>query len=290
MVTVFQAIILGIVQGLAEFLPISSSGHLTLARVIMGIQNVDTLMLDVLLHVGTLIAVLVVFWRDWIDMIAHPVKNKTLLMLIIATLPTVVAVLFFKDTIEGFFTGWFLGPAFLITALFLVLAEVFSHKTAKMRRSGNEVGVKSALSMGIMQVVAILPGVSRSGSTLLGGLATGLKRKTAAQFCFMMSAPAILGSVVFEGKDAYESGLFATMDVVPVICGMVAAAVVGYLAIRFMLALIQKVSLCWFALYVAIVGIVVLAVQASTTGIFPPFALPTAQVAEAAQGMLTILR
>ncbi|MDD3882828.1 MAG: undecaprenyl-diphosphate phosphatase [Eubacteriales bacterium] len=287
MVTIFQAIVLGIVQGLAEFLPISSSGHLTLARAIMGMQNVDTLMLDVLLHVGTLIAVLVVFWRDWIDMLAHPIKNKTLLMLIIATLPTVIVVLLFNDTIASFFSGWFLGPAFLITALFMVLAEVLSRRAPKTRRAGGEVGYKSAISMGIMQVVAILPGVSRSGSTLLGGLATGLKRKTAAQFCFMMSAPAILGSVVFKGKDAYESGLFATMDIVPVICGMLAAAVVGYLAIRFMLALIQKISLYWFALYVAIVGIAVLAVQLTTTGIFPPFAFPTMQ---AAQGMLMTLR
>ena len=112
--------------------------------------------------------------------------------------------------------------------------------------------------MGVMQAIALLPGVSRSGSTLTGGLLSGLDRKSAAKFAFMMSAPAIFGSLLFEGKDAIEMGYLNDLALVPTIAGVVVAAVSGYLAIRFMLRLISRVSLNWFALYVAILGLVIL--------------------------------
>lgn len=274
--SIIQAAILGLVQGLAEFLPISSSGHLILSRAIMGISDETAatgafMMLDVLLHAGTLLAVLVVFWKDWWNILKNPFKSKTLLMLIIASIPAFIVAVFFDDFVEQFFTGWFLGVSFLVTAVFLLIAEAVS---ARLKKGSDDVKPKNAIIMGIMQAIALLPGVSRSGSTLTGGLLSGLDRKAAAKFAFMMSAPAIVGSLLFEGLDALEMGYFAQLELVPTIVGMVVAAISGYLAIRFMLRLIQRASLNWFALYVAILGLVILVLQLTGCPTLPPFVMP----------------
>lgn len=276
---VFQTAVLGLVQGLAEFLPISSSGHLILARALMGISDTATesgvyIMLDILLHAGTLVAVLVVFWRDWLDILKNPFKSKTLLLLFIASIPALIAAVLLNDLIEGLFTGWFIGVSFLITAVFLLVAESASRRNAAKRQSTSQVGFKHAIWMGIMQAIALLPGVSRSGSTLTGGVLSKLNRQKAAKFSFMMSAPAILGSLLIKGKEALENGYFAQLDMMPTIVGMLVAALSGYLAIRFMLKLITKTSLTWFALYVAMVGLIVLICQLTGIGGLPPFALP----------------
>lgn len=273
---VFQAAVLGLVQGLAEFLPVSSSGHLILARMLMGISDAEAatgsyIVLDVLLHAGTLLAVLIVFWKDWWGILKNPFRSRLLLLLIVASIPALVVVLLFNDLVEQFFTGWFLGASFLLTAVFLLVAEWMSGKN--IRRAAKP-GMKHAIAMGVMQAVALLPGVSRSGSTMTGGLCTRLERKAAAKFAFMMSAPAILGSLLFEGKDAIEMGYLAELSLVPTVVGMAVAAVSGYLAIRFMLRLIQKISLNWFALYVAVVGVTVLVLQLAGVAGVPPFALP----------------
>lgn len=273
---VFQAAVLGLVQGLAEFLPVSSSGHLILARMLMGISDAEAatgsyIVLDVLLHAGTLLAVLIVFWKDWWEILKNPFRSRLLLLLIVASIPALVVVLLFNDLVEQFFTGWFLGASFLLTAVFLLVAEWMSGKN--IRRAAKP-GMKHAIAMGVMQAVALLPGVSRSGSTMTGGLCTRLERKAAAKFAFMMSAPAILGSLLFEGKDAIEMGYLAELSLVPTVVGMAVAAVSGYLAIRFMLRLIQKISLNWFALYVAVVGVTVLVLQLAGVAGVPPFELP----------------
>lgn len=272
---VIQSAILGIVQGLAEFLPISSSGHLILARAIMGITAAESetgpyLMLDILLHLGTLAAVFAVFWRDWLDLIRHPIKNRTLLLLFVASLPTLFVGLFLKDFVDQFFTGYFLGISFLITGIFLMIAE----KMSSTGKGTSEVKMKNAIVMGVMQAVAILPGVSRSGSTLMGGMVSGLDRKKTAKFSFMMSAPAILGSFVVEGKDALEAGFFSQIAVVPTIVGVVAAAVCGFIAIKFMMRLIEKISLNYFTLYVCLVGLAVLMLQLAGCPALPAFQLP----------------
>ena len=274
--TILQAAVLGLVQGLAEFLPISSSGHLILARAIMGISDEAAatgayMMLDVLLHAGTLLAVVVVFWKDWWGILKNPFKSKTLLLLIIASIPALIVAVFFNDFLEQFFTGWFLGVSFLITAVFLLIAELVSHKE---RERAHAPSVKHAVIMGVMQAIALLPGVSRSGSTLTGGVASGLNRRSAAKFAFMMSAPAILGSLLFEGKDAIENGYMSQLALVPTIVGVVVAAISGYLAIRFMLRLINKVSLNWFALYVALLGLVILCLQLAGCPGLPAFQMP----------------
>lgn len=281
---ILQAAVLGLVQGLAEFLPISSSGHLILARAIMGISDETAatgayMMLDVLLHAGTLLAVLLVFWKDWWTILKNPFKSKTLLLLFIASLPALITVVLLGDLVDSFFTGWFLGVSFLITAIFLLIAETASKHIAQ---SDDHPNFKHAVIMGITQAIALLPGVSRSGSTLMGGVASGLNRRSAAKFSFMMSAPAILGSLIFEGKDAIESGYLSELALVPTIVGVLVAAVSGYLAIRFMLRLINRISLNWFGLYVALLGLIILLLQLSGFSGLPAFEMPVLGMVHAA--------
>ena len=283
---VIEAALLGLLQGLGEFLPISSSGHLLLGRMVLGLtidESPAYKMLDILLHVGTLIPVIIVFWKDWWDILKNPFKSRTLLLLFIASMPTLVFKVIFDDFIDSCDTGWFLGVSFLMTAVFLLVAEYVSSKNA--HKTG-KVGFFHAIVMGCMQGIALLPGVSRSGSTLAGGLLSGLDRKSGAKFAFMMSAPAIAGALLLEGKDAIENGWISDLAVVPTIVGVIVAGVTGYIAIRFMLKLMTKVSLNWFALYVAILGVIFLALQLIGVPGVTPFAMPGE--AAAALSILTL--
>ena len=278
--SILQSALLGLIQGLGEFLPVSSSGHLLLTRLFLGFQTDSPAMkmLDILLHVGTLIPVLIVFRKDWIDMILHPFRNKTLLLLIIASVPTLAVYMLAKKlfpTVNGFSvfdSGWFLGTSFLITALFLLLCDRISFR--KSGSGSGKVGILQAVVMGLFQGIGMIPGVSRSGSTILGGVSTGLNRTTAAKFSFMMSAPAIVGSLLMEGKDAIDAGYISEIALVPSLIGIIVAAVVGYLAIRFMLKIIAKVPLSWFALYLAVIGIIFLVLQLTGNAAVPAFAIP----------------
>ena len=283
---VIEAALLGLLQGLGEFLPISSSGHLLLGRMVLGLtidESPAYKMLDILLHVGTLIPVIIVFWKDWWDILKNPFKSRTLLLLFIASMPTLVFKVIFDDFIDSCDTGWFLGVSFLMTAVFLLVAEYVSSKNA--HKTG-KVGFFHAIVMGCMQGIALLPGVSRSGSTLAGGLLSGLDRKSGAKFAFMMSAPAIAGALLLEGKDAIENGWISDLAVVPTIVGVIGASVTGYIAIRFMLKLMTKISLNWFALYVAILGVIFLALQLIGVPGVTPFAMPGE--AAAALSILTL--
>ena len=285
---VIEAALLGLLQGLGEFLPISSSGHLLLGRMLLGLtidESPAYKMLDILLHVGTLIPILIVFWKDWWAILKNPFKSKTLLLLFVASMPTLVVKFIFDDFIDGCDTGWFLGVSFLMTAIFLLVAEYVS---GRKQSKTDKPGFLHAIVMGCMQGVALLPGVSRSGSTLAGGLLSGLDRKSAAKFSFMMSAPAIAGALLLEGKDAIEEGWITELDLLPTLVGVLVAAVVGYLAIRFMLKLITKVSLNWFALYVAILGVLFLALQLFGFPGVTPFA-PPADAADAAMLLTSLL-
>ena len=263
MQVVFSAL-MGLIQGLTEFLPVSSSGHLLLGEKLLGLlgyTNQNAMALAVMLHMGTLIAV--------------AVSNPTLRLLFIASLPALVLVILLGDWIDGLFTGWFLGISFLITALFLVLVE---RASARGRHTAGQdtVSTRHAVTMGVFQGIAVLPGVSRSGSTLLGGVLSGLSRGAAAKFSFMMSAPAILGSFVMEGKDAIEQGGLSSLFTAETMIGVVFAAVSGYLAIRYMLKLIQRISFYKFAIYVALVGVAVILMQLTGFAGFPPISLPGA--------------
>jgi len=276
---VIHTALLGIIQGLAEFLPISSSGHLEIAQRLLG-MNAESdvmLLLTVLLHAGTLTAVIVVFWQDWWGILKNLFHSRLLGLLIVASLPAVIVKLGLKALhvdLDAFFGGGFLGIGFLITALFLALAEMFSRRGRHAAK--RELDYKNAVAMGCFQALAMIPGISRSGSTTLGGTATGLTKRDAIKFSFMMSAPAVLGSLLLEGKDAYDNGSFRYLadNLIPIAVGVVLAAAVGYAAARVMLKIINRVSFVWFAVYVALVGIAVLYMQYRGIASFPPISIP----------------
>lgn len=242
----------------------------------MKLETGDSYMLlTILLHVGTLIPIIVVFWKEWWGMLRHPVLNRGLWgMLILASLPALAAHVLDLD--EGFDSGWFLGVSFIITALLLLLTELVSGR--RKDEGLHRPGWVQALVMGIFQAFALLPGVSRSGSTITGGIVSGLDRKSAAKFSFMMSAPAVAGSLLLEGKDALESGLFASFQLLPVLVGVIVACISGYLAIRFMLDLISRISLGWFALYMAVIGLVFLVLQLAGSPLVPAFTAMAAAI------------
>lgn len=243
-----QALLLGLVQGLTEFLPVSSSGHLVLMQQVMGLKEVP-IFFDTMLHMGTLVSVVVVLFWDIVGIFRHPVKNH-LGMLIIATIPAAAVGYFFEDFFESVFTGGqFLGLCFLATALILVVSELISVKM-KPRK---QINLKNALAMGAMQAVAIFPGISRSGSTIAGGLFSGVDRTQAARFSFLMSIPIIIGSAGSSGINALQTGM-GDVSWTAVIAGTIAAAVTGYFAVKFMLSIIQKTKLYGFAVYVAALG------------------------------------
>ena len=265
--SILLAAILGLVQGLSEFLPISSSGHLNLIQALFQVNSENQLLFNIMLHMGTLLAVLIVFWRDWIAMLRHPIQNPMLMLLIVASLPALAAKLLFGDQLDYLEThNLLLGVCFLFTGLLLLITQWLSTREQHKRLETGKVGVPQALVMGCMQAVGMLPGISRSGSTIFGGVASRLDRTTAAKFSFMMSMPAIVASFLSEGYSAVKQGaLTQTNDMTAILIGMVVAGISGYLAIRFMLKIIAKVSLNWFALYVAVLGIAVILMQ--VTGI-----------------------
>jgi undecaprenyl-diphosphatase len=274
-----QAAILGLVQGITEFIPVSSSGHLMITRTLLGLSREVSetgayLMLDILLHIGTLLAILLVFRRDWWHIIKNPIKSKLLLLLFIASLPALASAILFKDFIESFFTGWFLGISFIITSVMLLLAELISRHNERSDRISHKPGFINAIVMGIAQAFALLPGVSRSGMALTGGILSKLDRKSAVKFCFMMSVPAILGSLIVEGKRALDSQIFDQLILQPTLVGMAVAAVSGYFSIRIMLRAMKKTPLTCFALYTALIGLGVLIMQLTGSTIIPPFLLP----------------
>ncbi len=260
-----QGVLLGLVQGLAEFLPISSSGHLNLIQALFKLDLEHQLLFNILLHMGSLAAVVAVFWKDWLHMLLHPVKDRTLLLLVVASLPALAAKLLLGNALDTLETNNdLLGVWFLLTGLLLMLAQWLSVRNQRLHAETGDVGALHALAMGCMQAVGMLPGVSRSGSTLFGGVATHLTRDAAARFSFMMSLPAILASFASEGYAAVKDGaLSQATDWLPIALGVAVAAISGYLAIRFMLRIISKISLNWFALYVILLGILVIALQAT---------------------------
>lgn len=260
---IIEAIILGIIQGLTEFLPVSSSGHLVLFQNIFDMQGTDMLFFDTMLHVGTLAAVVVVFWADIKSILRHPVQKLTGL-LIVATIPAVVATLLFGDFFENAFGGHLLGYGFLLTAVLLTTAELVSMRMEKKKK---KITYPNAVAVGCMQAVAILPGISRSGSTLVGGLFSGIDRNLAARFSFLMSIPVILGSVVYQGYDIIKTGTLH-VEVLPTIVGTLFAAIAGFFAVRFMLNLIRKRKLYGFAIYTAVLGFFVILDQYVTHLVF----------------------
>jgi undecaprenyl-diphosphatase len=261
------AVLLGVVQGLGEFLPISSSGHLVLLQKIFGITE-QALFFDTMLHIGTLFAVVVVLRDDSIAILRKPIQPLTG-FLIIATIPAVVAALVFGKQIEfAFSTGRFLGVSFLITAVILCVAELLSKRTTEHYKKVNEMNWLDALIIGVFQAIAIPPGISRSGATISGALSSRLDRDFAARFSFLLSIPAILGALVLNLKDLVKKGAAAGSIGAEVIAGTLAAAIVGFFAVKLMLKIVREKSLFGFAVYTAVLGALILLDQFVTHLVF----------------------
>lgn len=256
---ILQAIVLGLVQGLTEFLPVSSSGHLILFKKLFGLDaETFGLNFDIAVHVATLIAVFVVFRQMIWNLIRHPFQ-KTVLWLILATIPAGLVGVFLDDQIEAVSqSGGFLGICFLVTAGVLLLSEWIS-KRKQTHLETEDLTWWKAGAIGLAQGVAVMPGISRSGSTLSAGLLTGLSKSSAISFSFLMSIPVIGGSLLLGVKDTLENP--ESFNVWVILAGMISAAVSGYIAVRFMLNFFRKKGMKVFAIYLVILGILVLADQ-----------------------------
>lgn len=252
---IFEAIVLGLIQGITEFLPISSSGHLVLAQKILGVED-PSLLFDTMLHLGTLAAVFAVLWKDIWELLKRPFQRLTAL-LIAATVPTVIIAVLFKDAIEeAFRSGATLGWEFIATGIILLGAEQLA-SAAGDRRDAKTMSWMDAVIVGALQGVAIMPAISRSGLTVAGALARKLDRGFAAKFSFLLSIPAILGAVVFQSKALFEGPGDGGLGI-PLIIGTFVAAAVGVLSVKFMMKIIKEGSLRGFAAYVGALGILVL--------------------------------
>lgn len=251
-----KTIILGIIQGFTEFLPVSSSGHLLVARKIFGLSDAG-LLLDTMLHLGTLLAVMAVFWRDIIEMIKKPFSHLTLLV-VVGTIPTAIIGLAFKDFFEDLArTGVTVGWEFLATGVILWMADYIKERGTK---DIEKITFFDSIVVGTLQGAAILPAISRSGLTIAGALFQRIDRRAAARFSFLLSMPAIAGAAVVQIPDLMEGGMEA-IGVFPLLAGTLVSAVSGYIAVKWMLEIIQRGSLKGFSIYVWILGAVVLTAQ-----------------------------
>jgi undecaprenyl-diphosphatase len=253
--SLIQAILLGIVQGVTEFLPISSSGHLVLMQKIFGITE-PTLIFDTSVHLGTLLAVFVVFKDDIIGLLKKPFQKLTWLLLA-GTIPTAIIGVLFKDTFEQMFhSGSTLGFEFIITGVILLWSGMLKSGNKRVK----ETSYFDAVFIGIMQGIAIMPAISRSGLTISGALFRKLDRDFAAKFSFLLSIPAIIGATVFQIKDIMEvgSGSGAGIGIGVLFAGSVAAALAGYVSIKYMLQVLRSGKLKYFAYYVLVIGTLVI--------------------------------
>lgn len=245
--TIFEALILGLVQGIAEFLPISSSGHLVVLREVFQMDG-EMLTFDVFVHVGSLAAILVVFWRDVWELIKKPFQKMTGL-LILGTLPAVIVGFPLRGIIEGpiFSSGIWLAAAFILTGALLMMADKFKN----CHKEEIEITYKDALFVGFMQALALPPGISRSGMTITGALGRGIKREVAANFSFMLAIIAIAGVGFVETLELATGRVtIENIGAAPIIVGAVASALVGYVSIKLLLKLIKACKLKYFSYYV----------------------------------------
>jgi undecaprenyl-diphosphatase len=250
---VIQGAVIGVVQGLTEFLPVSSSGHLVLARKILGLDY--PLSFDIALHAATLLALIIVMRKDIFEILKKPFSKLTYLI-ILACIPAFLMGYFLQDFIENIFrSGKTLGIEFILTGIILLFAEKLSLQK-KERKEMSELKPLGALLIGTAQGLAILPAVSRSGFTIAGGMFVGLNKKAAIRFSFLVSIPVIAGAAFFDLIRTISAGDGLGIPYTAFIAGLVAAAISGYVAVKFMLELFSKVSFRYFAFYVFIIGII----------------------------------
>ncbi len=255
----WEGLVLGLIQGLTEYLPVSSSGHLTIGAAIFGLQGEENLAFNVVVHVATVLSTIVVLWREIVWLFRDLFKfewnagTKYVVNILISMIPIGIVGLFFKDKVEAIFGSGLLvvGVCLLITAVLLAFAYF-----AKPRQKA-ELSMRDAFIIGLSQAVAVLPGLSRSGTTIATGLLLGNSKERLAQFSFLMVIPPILGEALLETIDLLSGSADAVVNTVPtaaLIVGFVAAFVSGCLACKFMIELVKRGKLIYFAIYCALVG------------------------------------
>jgi undecaprenyl-diphosphatase len=241
----FHSIWLGIVQGLTEFLPVSSSGHLVIFQHILGVQEAP-LTFDVMLHMGTLLAVFVAFWDDIIAILKRPFTRLTYLI-VVGCIPAAIAGYLVAPVIEKAFESLLVvGLGLIFTGFALRLSEKWSREMIGLKDIPNT-SYKDALIIGLLQALAIVPGISRSGSTIAAGLFVGMERELAARFSFLLSIPVILGAGVFELSGVNSSAW--AQNFIPYTVGTLVAALFGYLAIKIVMRLVRHGRLSVFSYY-----------------------------------------
>ena len=256
-----QALILGLVQGLTEYLPVSSSGHLAIGSYLFGLEGEENLAFTVAVHVATVLSTLVILWKeiDWIfrGLFKCEMNDETryVINIIISMIPVGIVGVFFKDTVEEIFGSGLV----IVGCMLLVTAALLTFSYFAKPRQKSTIGWRDALIIGIAQACAVMPGLSRSGSTIATGLLLGNKKETLAQFSFLMVIPPILGEALldviksFKGEEA-----FGGIDVLPLTVGFLAAFVSGCLACKWMINIVKKGKLIYFGIYCAIAGVVTL--------------------------------
>jgi undecaprenyl-diphosphatase len=254
--SIFEAIVLGLIQGLTEFLPVSSSGHLELGHALFGLEGEGNLTFDILVHGATVLSTLIVFRKDIADLFIGLSKFKWneptryVALLLVSAIPVAIAGVFFDDFIESLFVGnmVFIGCMLLVTATLLTLAHF-------MRKGTREIGFWDAIVIGLAQMVAIVPGISRSGSTIATGMMLGNDKKDLARFSFLMVILPILGANFLQLVSS-ETTAETAMSTAPLIAGFLAAFVSGLLACKLMIGIVRKGSLIYFAAYCVVIGLI----------------------------------
>ena len=257
-----QALILGVVQGLTEFLPVSSSGHLEIGHVLLGTSGEENLTFAIIVHAATVLSTLVVLWREVAQLfrgtfttLQWNAEKDYVAKILVSMIPVFIVGVFFKDTVESFFGDGLLlvGICLLVTAALLALSEWLQKKR---QEAGHEVGYKDAIIIGIAQACAVLPGLSRSGSTIATGLLCGVKKESVAQFSFLMVLIPILGEAFLDLMKLLRGEIVSDLGLLPALVGFVAAFITGCFACRFMIEIVRRQRLVWFAIYCAIVGLI----------------------------------
>lgn len=262
-----QAFILGLVQGLTEYLPVSSSGHLSIFSDILGLDmsGAESIEFDVVLHVATVLSTLVVLWREFVPLCTsfftfkQDENTRYVWKILLSCIPVAIVGLCFKDKVEMVFGSGLMivGCCLCITAALLAFTHFYGPDAAGLRNSrGHDITWRDAFIIGCAQAVAVLPGLSRSGSTIATGLLLGDRKDKVAQFSFFMVVIPILGEALLGVKDLVTDGPTGDVGGLQLLIGFVTAFVVGCIACKWMLDIVKKGKLAWFALYCVIVGIV----------------------------------
>ena len=259
--TILQSLALGLVQGVTEFFPISSSGHLVILENFFGLAPEEHIFFNIMVHGGTLLAILLYFRKDLIKLLQGLIKKdksqvQLFLNLIISTIPIVIVGLTLEDQITAFFnSSKSVAIAMLSTALFFLIGEYF-YKSKLKSISFPKI---KALIIGLVQCVAIIPGVSRSGSTLTAALLTGIDREKAAEYSFLIAIPAISGAVILSSLKVISDPSTVTTEITPLLFGFITSFISGYFSIKFLMHLYKKHTLIGFSIYLSLISVFLLA-------------------------------